>query len=263
VSHSGGSIKYTQVAISAYDAHRETADHKRRHLRLVRDLCPQSSPPPESYAHLPLVLAYFRDLSRDNAKFAEALHKAFYVFNMMERQFSIGDNSSWHSRNNAVSSMAADRAVLLGKRYVGKMLLWEGAMAWEVARLHAAELSASIAERQDRVEGKDERLEDTLAEDTVFVQSLSAARRVRLAALVRAQAAKDAATYAAVLVEEAAVFEQSFDQDDLLTVPSMNALYPLPVEAEERVVCVASVSHDADEHARGVKRQHDVDEMKD
>ena len=120
MSYSGGSVKYTQVAVSAWDLHIETADHGRRHLRMARDLCPPEVPPQDGYVRIPAVLAHFRLLCQDNAAYAEALHKALYIFNMMERYLAFGDTSSWHSEHNAIAAMAADRALLPGKCFAGK-----------------------------------------------------------------------------------------------------------------------------------------------
>ena len=144
VSYSGGSAKYTQVAVSAFEAHRDTLDHGRRHLLLARALSPPDSPPLETYVLMPEVITYFRELSGDSKLFAEALHKALYVYNMMERHFAFGDNSSWHMAHNSIASMAADRALLIGKRCVGKALQWEGAETWNNARLQAAEALSGV-----------------------------------------------------------------------------------------------------------------------
>ena len=263
VSYSGGSAKYTQVAVSAFDAHRGTIEHGRRHLRLARGLSPPDSPPPETYVLQPEVVAYFRELGEDSKLFAEALHKALYVYNMMERHFEYGDNSSWHMPHNNIASMAADRALLIGKRCVGKELQWEGAEAWNNARLRAAELAESIAEQRAMAEGKGESLDDTLAQDTALVERFSALRRVRLSALLRAQTAIDTADHARILAAQAALFEHTFDQDAVIMVPAMNSVYPLPmrpVRPVEVVELVASASSMTVGPSKGVKRLHDVDE---
>ena len=254
MSYSGGSVKYTQVAVSAWDLHIETADHGRRHLRMARDLCPSEIPPQDGYVRIPAVLAHFRLLRHDNAAYAEALHKALYIFNMMERHLAFGDNSSWHSEHHTIAAMAADRALLLGKRCVGKVLRWEGAVAWDRAR------KAAAAAPRCKVECKEERLSDTLAADTAFVQSLSAARRVRLAALVRAQGVKETEDHAALLAADAAAFEHAFDQQALLAVPELNDLYEMDMVVEDLAGLSASESAESDGHARGVKRQHEGDE---
>ena len=231
VSYSGGSAKYTQVAVSAFEAHRDTLDHGRCHLRLARALSPPDSPPLETYVLMPEVITYFRELSGDSKLFAEALHKALYVYNMMERHFAFGDNSSWHMAHNVIASMAADRALLIGKRCVGKTLQWEGAETWNNARLQAAELSESIASQHAMAEGKGEHLDETLAEDTALVERFSALRRVRLSTLLRAQAARDTADYARVLAAQAVLFEHEFDPGAAIMVPALNEVYPLPVQA--------------------------------
>ena len=117
--------------------------------------------------------------------------------------------------------MAADRALLVGKRHVGRPLKWEGAERWDRARTAAA-AAATKAERRT------EPLEGTLAGDTEFIQGMSAARRARLSIMLHVQAAKDMSDHAALLAAEAAAFELSFGSDPLLTVlPGLGDLYGL------------------------------------
>ena len=100
---------------------------------------------------------------------------------------------------------------------------------------------------------------DTLAVDTAFVQSLSVARRVRLAALVRAQGVKETEDHAALLAADAAAFEHAFDQQALLAVPELNDLYEMDMVVEDLAGLSASEYAESDGHVRGVKRQHEGD----
>ncbi len=253
MTYSGGGVQHHQIAVSAWDQHRSSPDHGRRELRLLRGLCSADCPPLEGYARDPAVLAYFQLLRHDDASYAEALHHAFYIYNMLERYFySIGLNAAWTAGTPSLASMAADRALLVGKRHVGRPLKWEGAERWDRARTAAA--AAKAEKRTSQAENK-EPLEVTLAGDTEFMLGMSAARRARLSAMLRVQDASDRAD---VLVAEAAAFELSFGADPLLTVlPGLGDLYGLHAAVEGLSGMSAFDHEDEGKHTKGVKRSHE------